>query len=304
MFIFKTNRLKKPIIGINNFLFIILLILIYNERINYGLIDEGPADPAAAASVEETPLNDNKIFMIINKTIKSEIINDAYYDRIENIMINNNNPVNIENYNNSIYKSELEINYITIHFKNNINLTSCAYMFYNLSNIIYINLSDFNFQSYNVTNMEYMFSGCKSLLSINLGSFRNSDKGVNMNNMFSGCSSLLTLNISFFFLGSSHTTKVTNINSMFYECNSLVSLDIRNFKTSQVTDMRNTFANCSSLKILNINNFDTSSVTDMTNMFFGCSSLLSLNLNNFNTSSLSSYEDMFKNLNTNLNNLF
>ena len=311
MFIYESSRLKKQINNTNKKRFILfklnLLFFIYFILINKGKVSGQRAlGRKSSGSILESK---NKIFIIINKTINTEIINNTYYDKIKNIIINNNNPINITNYDNSIEKSKLEINYINITINWSPDLTSYAYMFYNLSNIIYIDLSDFDF--YGVTRMEYMFSGCKSLLSIDFGLFETSsigDIGVDMNNMFSGCNSLLSLNMEFFY-GSkvnydneiiNKNVFINNINDMFYECSSLVSLDLRNFDTSKVTEMKNLFFNCISLKYLNIISFDTSNTINMNNIFYGCISLISLNLYNFNISSLTSYDDIFKNINQNL----
>ena len=289
MFIYESKRLKnqinnkdKFIILKSHYLFVFLFILM--RKVKTGIRPEVFPNPT---------ILDNEIFIIINKTLSFQIINETYYNQIEYFTINNKKNTTIAD--DSLVNSVFEINYITIHFKSFSNLKSCAYMFYNLSNIIFADFKDFHFDYYPVINTEYMFSGCKSLISINFGNYINTPEGIDMNNMFSGCIYLLTLKFNY-----NITLFITNLNSMFYECSSLVSLDLRNFDTSKVTDMRNTFANCSSLKYLVINEFDTSSTNDMTNMFYGCSSLLSLNLYNFNTSSLLFYTDIFKNINRNL----
>ena len=152
MFIYISKRLKKQINNTNknkfiilksNYLFTILFFL------NAFFIK---SSRAASARVSPDEIIDNKIFITLNKTLDTQIINNTYYNKIEYIMINNNQIEKAE-YNNSIYKSKLELNYINIHFSSDADLTSCAYMFYNLSNIIFIDLSYFKFYFYEITNM-------------------------------------------------------------------------------------------------------------------------------------------------------
>ena len=193
MFIFELKKLKQQINNTNKNRLIFFkfnyFLIIFFFLINKGRVNGADAQDFDSPSISE-------IFLIINKTISNEIINNIYYDRISNIKINNKE-IYLGGYNDHINNSKLEINYITIIFKSGANLTSCAYMFYNLSNIIYVDLSNLNFNE--IRNIEYMFSGCKSLLSIDFGEFETSNKGIDMNNMFSGCISLLSLNMHFIY---------------------------------------------------------------------------------------------------------
>ena len=165
-------------------------------------------------------------------------------------------------------------------------------MFYELSNIIKIDLSYFNTSL--VTNMYRMFKNCSSLISLNLNNF-NTSLVTDMRSMFNGCISLISLNLNNF-----NTSLVTNMRSMFYKCNSLISLNLNNFNTSLVTDMSYMFYKCSSLISLNLNYFDTSLVTNMYGMFYGCHSLISLNLHNFNTSIVTNISNIFDGCNSSL----
>ena len=73
-------------------------------------------------------------------------------------------------------------------------------MFRDLSNITYIDLS--NFDSSKVTMMNYMFYGCTSLKSLSLSNFITSQVNT-MKYMFYKCSSLISLNLSNFDTSSS-----------------------------------------------------------------------------------------------------
>ena len=76
-------------------------------------------------------------------------------------------------------------------------LLDCSKMFYNLRNIIEINLS--NYDSSQVTNMSEMFCHCGSLNSIDFTNF-NTAKVVDFKSMFYGCNHLLYLNLRSFLL--------------------------------------------------------------------------------------------------------
>ena len=96
-------------------------------------------------------------------------------------------------------------NTIRIVFYN--KLTSCVSMFNGLTNIIEVDLSQFDASL--VTNMYRMFCDCTSLKSINFGNF-NTSNCVNMRSMFNRNLALLDLNLSSF-----DTSKVTEISFMF-----------------------------------------------------------------------------------------
>jgi len=167
----------------------------------------------------------------------------------------------------------------------NYSLTNCDFMFYELSNITKINLSQFDTSK--VSSMISMFDGCTSLTLIDLNNL-NTSLVENLDSLFNECISLISLDLSSF-----DTSKVTDMQFMFSGCNSLISLNIKNFKTSSVTNMSCLFQDCNLLKSLNLNNFNTSKVMNMDNLFFNCFSLTSLYINNFDTKSLTSMENMF-----------
>ena len=215
------------------------------------------------------------------KTKGSGCINifDTYFSpRPFNIYMNGNKTEKIKN---SYYLNDFGDNINIFKLIWNTSIQSTYNMFYYCTNIIEIDLS--NFDTSRVTNMDSMFKGCFLLSSLNLSNLDTSQV-TNMNSMFSRCSSLSELILSNF-----NTSKVTSMDSMFSGCSSLISLDLSNCDTSQVTSMNSIFYECSSLMSLDLSNFDTHQVTNMGSMFHKCESLNVLNLSNFNTSKVSKF---------------
>ena len=97
----------------------------------------------------------------------------------------------------------------------NYTLTDCSNMFNYLSNIIYADLSNFDFS--NVILMERMFYYCINLKSINL------------NNL--------------------NTSSVTNMRWLFFSCYNLISLNLSNFNTSSLILSWSMFAYCTKLML-------------------------------------------------------
>ena len=106
------------------------------------------------------------------------------------------------------YKLNETENYITLIW--NKNLITTSNMFEECSDIIEINLSNFNTSE--VTDMRYMFNGCTSLVSLDFTGY-NTEHVTNMESMFMDCSSLVYLNLSNFI-----TSSVENMNTMFHSC--------------------------------------------------------------------------------------
>ena len=226
-------------------------------------------------------LGTNQIKIRVNIIGNQEIIYNnfnAMPDKIfyNGIQINRNeNTINIENNEESIILS----------WDNSLN--DCSFMFCNLTNIIEVDLSDFD--PLNVITMKQMFSGCINLKKIILGNNFISLKVTNVYQMFYNCVSLISLDLSKF-----DTSNIASMHNMFYGCKSLISLDISNFETSSVTRIEKIFKNCESLKSLDLSNFNTSLVNNMNSMFDGCKSLVFLNISSFNTSLVENMENMFK----------
>ena len=169
-------------------------------------------------------------------------------------------------------EKEPKKSYVLEENKNNIiliwnSLPNCSKMFYFLSGIISIDLS--NFDSSEVINMSEMFMGCSSLKSINFGNF--------------------------------DTSKVTNMEKMFYNCPNLISLDLSSFITSSVENMGSMFSYSISLISLDLSNFNTSSVIKMDGMFNNLESVIYLNLISFVEKEGVTIDDIFNSEITALN---
>ena len=91
-----------------------------------------------------------------------------------------------------------DMNNVTLIFKN--KLTSCYEMFRELSNIIEIDLS--NFDTSQVITMYGMFLGCSNLKYLDLSNFDTSKLSESISYMFKGCSSLIYLNLISFKINS------------------------------------------------------------------------------------------------------
>ena len=206
--------------------------------------------------------NEKEIIENVEIKINGKIIDFSYYYRFQN-------------------EGKYRIEYI---FKN--NLTKTNHLFYNCSNFIKFDLSNFN--SEKTTNMSYMFSFCNSLKKIIFSNFKVLDSFYNNQNfntqnvndmsyMFYHCINLKKLDFLFF-----DTHNVTDMSYMFAFCKSLFRLNLISFDTQNVTNMRHMFNNCKKLFTLNLSSFNTKNVTDMSNMFSFCESLLNLDISNFN----------------------
>ena len=160
------------------------------------------------------------------------------------IKIRRNNNNNVQ-YTSEIFESspsQVKLNNETISFSNNFielnddnlntieiiwnyTLTSLDYIFYECTEIEWIDFSNFNFSQ--VTSANALFQSCSNLKYVNCGKgdLRNVEQ---MKSMFYGCSSLETVD-NFF-----QTLAVTEIDNLFYECESLKSLNLSNLYTSSL----------------------------------------------------------------------
>ena len=208
-----------------------------------------------------------------------------------------------------VYNLPDGINNITMKWDN--DLINCNAMFYELNNIIRIDLSKFdsskvinmvgmfasceqldfidltNLDTSKVTSMAYMFSKCTSLTSIDLRSF-NTLKVEDMSRMFMTCSSLISLDLSNF-----KTPSLKNMNYMFFYCIALVSIKMNNFITSSVLSIESLFSNCKKLISIDISYFDLSSVTKLNQIFSTCSSLKEIHINLNNTANIDYMSRLF-----------
>ena len=115
-----------------------------------------------------------------------------------------------------------DINYITVEWNDEPQFWNCHKMFYNLQNIISVDLIDIKSKSVACTIR--MFNDCTNLISVNFGGF-DSSQVADMSQMFDGCTSLVYLNLNNF-----DASSCTSMWRIFYNCNSLISLNLNNIK--------------------------------------------------------------------------
>ena len=196
-------------------------------------------------------------------------------------------------------------NNITLRFEN--QMSSCYYMFYAQTNLIEVDLS--NFDASKVTSMGGMFNGCTNLEKFTSGNI-NTPLLDTMSAVFSKCSSLTSIDISNFDtsgvttmkelfrecstlekinFGNIDTSSVKTMEGLFYSCSKLISVDLSKFNTGEVTCMSRMFISCTSLKYLDLSSFNTQKVEEVPQMFKSCSALFFLNLKNFVLNGLSTY---------------
>ena len=199
-------------------------------------------------------LYSSKILITINNKGIQKLLDSDFTSQPSDVLVNGISKTStckktctLENINNNI----------TLVFTNNIIF--CNSMFYDVRNVTYIDLS--NFDTSKVTDFKWMFSGCRNLEKINFGNI--------------------------------NTSLVENMASLFSYCSKLISIDLSNFDTSKVNTMFNMFSDCSSLKIINFGKINTYSVTNMQMLFKGCTSLESIDLSMFDTSQVTTMEEMF-----------
>ena len=249
----------------NKFLIIIFNILLFPRISSYKL---------------QIKLNSiSEISILINGTGNQSIL-------YSNENLPNEIFVNGIKYNNQITKEislSNPINNITMFWNSKLN--TCNHMFYDLENIIKIDLSKFD--SSFITDMSYMFCNCHSLISIDLSNISTSSVK-NMEYMFKACYSLISLDLKHFDI-----SLVTSMESMFSNCLDLTSLDLSNLNALSVTNMLTIFQKSSKLQTINLTNFKVSKVKNMKYMFSECSSLISLDLTSFDTSLATSMNYMF-----------
>ena len=183
-----------------------------------------------------------------------------------------------------VYNLTETINNVTMLWNNNLDYTYC--MFYNVKNIIKVDLSKFN--SSGITKMFCMFDSCNSLTSIDFTNFDTSSV-TDMWGMFYNCKSLTSIDLSNF-----NTESLVDMTNIFYGCQSLNSIDLSNFNTPKLEYMKTPFYNCHELKYVNLTGINTSLMTNMSYFFYGCNQLTSVDLSGFQTSKVEYMNYMFK----------
>ena len=162
----------------------------------------------------------------------------------------------------------IEVNYLETS-----NMISAYNLFYNCTNLTYVDLSSSDFSK--IETIERMFTSCTNLVTID--GLNNLDVS-NVNNMggiFSDCRKLLEINVS-----NWNVSKVTNFGAAFRRCYKIITLDINNWDTSSAVLMSGMFTNCTELLSIDLSNWNMNNVTTINQMFYGCSKLTSINLYN------------------------
>ena len=243
---------KNKVVTNNTFTIInIILILLYISITEQFLIKKLRVSDS---EIRITIRGNGTQYILNNKSYSNQGLSLKFTDLPSEILINGNKIDKIDYIITNLTGIENDIT-----MKWNKSLTNCNVMFYNLTNITKIDLSDLD--SSHVTSMISMFKYCKTLESLKIGNF--------------------------------NTSSINNMESLFYGCKSLISLDLINFETKLVTNMANMFYECKSLTSLNISSFNTSKVSNMDSMFYKCESLIYLDLSNFDTSKVSLMKNMF-----------
>ena len=141
----------------------------------------------------------------------------------------------------------------------------------------------------NITNCKNFFKKCTNIISLDLSNF-NTSNIIDMEDMFSECNKLKEIKG----INKIITNEVTNMSGLFNECFELEYLDLSNFDTANVSNMSFMFNHCHKLKVIKgINKFITDKVTAMNTMFQQCNELEYLDIYNFNTSNVSDMDGMF-----------
>jgi len=142
--------------------------------------------------------------MIIQGKGEINILNNSFNYDPSNVIVNGQSKPEYQ----KNYSFENDLNNITIKFNNKI--TSCEYMFEGMTNIIEIDLS--NFDASNIINMNRMFKDCINLKKITFGDI--------------------------------NTSLVENMNELFFNCTNLTIIDRLDFDTISVKSMIRIFTYC------------------------------------------------------------
>jgi len=167
------------------------------------------------------------------------------------------------------------------------NVTTMAMMFYNNRSLTNLDLSGWN--TGNVTNMWRIFDSASNLTQIDGISYWDTSNVMVMDMMFHNNHNLTSLDLSRW-----NTGNATRMGSIFYNASGLTNLDLSGWDTSNVTDMRFMFYR-TSLTHLDLSHFDTQNVIDMRGMFSNASNLTSLDISNFDTRNVTRMGEIFNN---------
>ena len=150
--------------------------------------------------------------IVIGRNKKQLILSSYYYYSYfkmpNQILVNGQNYNYTENF--LILNGDINNTYYNITIIWSEPLITAYKMFYDITNIIKIDLSQFD--SSQITKMEFMFGLCTSLREIDLSNF-NTSSAKSMRNMFSECYKLESLNLSSF-----DTSQLESMVELFNNC--------------------------------------------------------------------------------------
>ena len=206
-------------------------------------------------------------------------LNDDFYTEPSEVLVNSQLKSSCKK------KCTLGSGINTVIIKFNTQINSCLNMFKEMSNIIEIDLSQFDASK--VTTMENMFMDCSNLKKVTLGNIDTSSVK-DMKLLFLRCTKLESID-----LANLDTRSVTTMSDMFSHCESLTSIDLSKINTANVENMYDMFCQCTKLSSLDLTKFDTRKVQNMRGMFYYCTNLKYLDLSSFSTTSINNVGYMF-----------
>ena len=158
-------------------------------------------------------------------------------------------------------------------FKNNLNITSFARIFYGCTGLTNIPEGLFK-NNINATNFEYAFIGCTGLTSIPEGLFKNNVNAINFENIFASCTGLTSIPEGLF----KNNVNITHFGWTFASCTNITSIPEELFKNNvNVTSFKNTFEMCTGLTRIPEKLFKNNvNVTSLENTFKMCTGLTSI----------------------------
>ena len=247
----------------------------------------------------ELILSDYYIEIKVNNSGNNRILSDSYSGTLPNNIYVNGVSTSLNDKTVNVGSKD----YI-IKLKWNSRLVNLRYMFYNLNNIIEINMNYIfgrdssmyyifyncinlkkftyttsRYDSYSIISMYGMFINCISLTSFKFENLYSNDYDhyINVREMFYNCQNLESISFD------GYNLYIDNIYEMFYNCTSLKSIKLNNFRTrtNYFIDFSYMFYNCNNLESITFRSGYLFKVGHMNNMFYNCNSLKSIDLSYF-----------------------
>lgn len=130
----------------------------------------------------------------------------------------------------------------------------------------------------------YMFYNCTNLLEIDLTGITHNIPMTTFSNMFYQCSNIRTIKMPNFISAGN-----CSYYYMFRSCQKLTTLDVSGWDTSNASNYNGMFMHCSSLTSLDLSSFTVrvgGNFSSVQNMFHGCTNLQHLDMRNWKFSSI------------------